>query len=153
MIYPTIIDQIIITLPNILRNRDERIIEKMETKYGTITKEQLEEYKKQLHAMVHWLLVYKEKNYEELDEYFSSILFRINGLNSVLNYPPNILGLMATLESARLENQNENFDFKKYRKAVLDAHTIIDKIGESDEKKDIHNDQITDAVNTTPIAT
>ena len=141
MIYPSLIDLIIMTTPG-LNNTGERNTEEMETKYGTITQEQLEEYKTQLHAMVHWLLVYKEKNYEGLDEYFSSILFRINGLNSVLNYPRNMLGLMATLESARLENLSEEFNFKKYRKAVLDAHSIIDKIGEPEEEKEINNDKV-----------
>lgn len=128
MIIPTIIDQIIFSLPGY--DIDERKFEKMETKYGTVTEEQVSEYKKQLHAMIHWLLVYKEKNYEDLDNYFSSVLFRINGLNSILNYPPNMLGLMTTLESARLENLNPEYDHKKYRKAILDAHAIIDRIGE-----------------------
>lgn len=132
MIYPTIIDLILLTNPGV-RKLDERNTAIMETKYGTITKEQFEEYKKQLHGMIHWLLVYKEKNYEDLDAYFSSVLFRISGFNSVLNYPPNILTLMATLESARLENLKEDYDHKKYRKAILDAHSIVDKIGEYEE--------------------
>ena len=133
MIFPNLIDLIILTSTR--GEYSERKLEKMETKYGTITQEQFEEHKKQLHAMIHWLLVYKEKDYADLDNYFSSVLFRINGLNSVLNYPPNMLTLMATLESARLENQNPNFDHKKYRKAILDAHAIVDQIGEYEIKK------------------
>lgn len=136
MIIPDIVDMLtIISISESNMNNGERNIEIMETKYGTITKEQFEEYKKQLHGMIHWLLVYREKNYDDLDNYFSSVLFRINGFNSVLNYPPNMLTLMATLEAARLENQNPNFDHKKYRKAILDAHAIVDKIGMFEENK------------------
>jgi hypothetical protein len=107
----------------------ERIYGEMDTKYGTISKEQFEEFKSQLHGMVHWLLLYKEKNFEKLDDYFSSVLFKINGLNSVMNYPSNIMMLITTLEAARLENQKDECDYNKYRKAILDAHSIIDKIG------------------------
>lgn len=134
MIIPTIIDLITMSPINEMSNNGERNTDEMETKYGEITTEQFEEYRKQLHGMIHWLLVYREKNYEDLDSYFSSVLFRINGFNSVLNYPSNMLTLLTTLESARLENQNPNFDYKKYRKAILDAHSIIDKIGKTENK-------------------
>lgn len=139
MIIPNIIDLVILTSSRC--ESHERKTEKMETKYGTITKEQFEDHKKQLHAMIHWLLVYREKGYEDLDSYFSSVLFRINGLNSVLNYPPNMLTLMATLESARLENLNPNFDHKKYRKAILDAHAIVDKISEYEEQRYVSEEE------------
>lgn len=126
MINPRILDQILLMTR---MDKEERIYGEMDTKYGTISKEQFEEYKKQLHGMVHWLLLYKEKEFEKLDDYFSSVLFKINGLNSVMNYPSNIMMLLTTLEAARLENEKEDCDYNKYRKAILDAHSIIDKIG------------------------
>jgi hypothetical protein len=94
---------------------------------------QIANYKKKLHNNVHWLLIYKEENYEFLDEYFNSLMLRINGLNRILFYPIHIIELYNVLESAREILNSENFNFKTYRKLILDAHTFIDKLPEVNE--------------------
>ena len=43
----------------------------MKHKYGEFNQNQIANYKKKLHNNVHWLLIYKEENYEFLDEYFN----------------------------------------------------------------------------------
>lgn len=93
-----------------------------------LTSEQYEDFRNELHKKIHWLLIYKEKGYIHLDEYFSSLMFKIGGLNSLLGYPPSIMDLLCLLESARQENLKPDCDFKLYRKAILDAHSAIDRI-------------------------
>ena len=78
-------------------------------------------------------MIYKEENYEFLDEYFNSLMLRINGLNRILFYPIYIIELYNVLESAREILNSENFNFKTYRKLILDAHTFIDKLPEVNE--------------------
>lgn len=102
----------------------------MKHKYGEFDQNQIANYKKKLHNNVHWLLIYKEENYEFLDEYFNSLMLRINGLNRILFYPLCIIELYNVLESAREILNSENFNFKTYRKLILDAHTFIDKLPE-----------------------
>ncbi len=111
----------------------------MESKYCGVSLEQLEGYMTKLHKKVHWLLIYREENYSLLDEYFSSLLFKIGGLNAVLGEPWELLDLMSTLEAARLENRKEDGDFKIYRKAILDAHSIIDKFVDRIRLQDLEN--------------
>lgn len=90
--------------------------------------QQVEKYKKQLHDTIHWLLIYKEKRYSGLDDYFSSVLFRINGLNSMLDYPEEMVELVTLLEAARMESHKDTCKHKVYRKAILDAHAVVDRI-------------------------
>lgn len=100
--------------------------------YGTFSSSQIKEQKKSLHNSIHWLLIYKEENYEYLDTYFDALLTRIGGLNDLLFYPPELVTLLSLLQAARTEAAKEDFTFKKYRKLILDSHSLIDKIKESD---------------------
>lgn len=99
----------------------------MNYKYGNLPAKQIHEEKEKLKDAVFILLPYKESNYELLDKYFESLLFRINGLNKLFMNQPEIITLMSLLESARYEDS-----FVKYRKAVLDATALVDFIKESD---------------------
>lgn len=58
----------------------------MEYLYGNFTEEQIKKVKSQMHNMIHWLLIYKEQDYDKdkLDRYFQSVLMRISGLNELL---------------------------------------------------------------------
>ena len=99
----------------------------MNYKYGILPAEQIHKEKESLKDAIFILLPYKESRYELLDKYFESLLFRINGLNSLFMHPPEIIKLMSLLESARNEDS-----FMKYRKAVLDATALVDAIKERD---------------------
>ena len=90
--------------------------------YGSFSEQQMKEQKKILHGSVHWLLLYKENNYDKLDVYFEYLLRRISGLNT----------LLSTLQAAREELSNPKFDFHVYRKLILDSHSLIDQIKECD---------------------
>lgn len=102
--------------------------------YGYFDDEQFNAFKSKLHKELFWLLLYKdpktkdEYKHVNFDKYFDGLMRRINGLNALLSYPPEIVSIMANLEAAHLECSNEDFDFQIYRKLVLDAHALVDKI-------------------------
>ena len=102
----------------------------MEHKYGSFSENQMSNYKKKLHNNIHWLLVYKENDYKLLDEYFNTTLLKLNAMNELLSYPNDIVSLYETLEAARLVLNSDDFNFKTYRKLILDAHSLIDKLPE-----------------------
>lgn len=96
-------------------------------KYGTLPQSQIHKEKEHLQGAVFKLLPYKEEGYEFLDAYFVSLQQRINGLNHLFGEQAQVLRLMEILEAARYET-----DLKNYRKAVLDACSLIDEIEEGD---------------------
>ena len=85
---------------------------------------------------MYWLLLYKDPktceqySYVDFNKYFDGLMRRINGLSSLLSYPVEIVSIMSTLEAAFLETKKDDFDFQIYRKLVLDAHALVDKIKE-----------------------
>lgn len=102
----------------------------MDHLYGTFTAKQIADHKKALHNSIHWLLIYKENGYEDLDRYIFNLIVRISGLNDLLMNPPVIVSLLSILQALREENQKPDCDKKLYRKLVFDAHSIVDKIKE-----------------------
>lgn len=107
----------------------------MKSRYGEIPQTQLEGYKVQLHKELFWLLVYKDpktvEQYKDVDvkKYITFLVKKLSGLNELLNCPPQLIGLMAYLEAAKLELDNTPFDYRAYRKLVLDAHSLLDELG------------------------
>lgn len=96
-------------------------------RYGSFTEEQFMEFKKKLHSKIHWMLIYYENDEydnEYLKNYFEGLMKYINGVNDILNNSPVVIELMATLQMAF----NEFNDIKAYRKYVLSAHNIVDRL-------------------------
>ena len=106
----------------------------MENRYGWFDEEQFEGFKKKWHRELFWLLLYKDPKtadqyvHVDFDKFFEGLMRRINGLSALLFYPIEIVNIMANLEAAYLETQKDEFDFGVYRKLVLDAHALVDKI-------------------------
>ena len=102
----------------------------MESIYGNFTDEQFAEYKTKLHSKIHWLLVYKEENYglDVLLNYFDTVMCYIGSLNEMFKCNPLIIDLLATLQVSLDELKKQNFSFKIYRKNILEAHSIIDRL-------------------------
>lgn len=106
----------------------------MEHLYGTFDCQQIEKYKVKLHKELFWLLLYKDPKtkdeYENVDfeKYFTYLMKKLDGLNSLLSYPEDLVALLSLLEAAFLETKKKDFDYFVYRKLVLDAHSLIDKI-------------------------
>jgi hypothetical protein len=107
--------------------------------YGEFEENQFEEYKKQLHKKLFWLLIYKDPNTKDqfpmvddvvFENYFYSVMAEINSLNSLLFYPVELCSIVVLLQEALMETQKDDFNYKAYRKLVLDAHGLVDKIKE-----------------------
>lgn len=106
-------------------------------KYGDYSSAQISSVKKTLQKSIFYLLLYVDPQtrdqYPEIDvnKAFQSLQFRINGLNSILLEPPELVETMGYLESAQ-QIWNNEFDFATYRKLILDAGAEIMKVKEVD---------------------
>ena len=105
----------------------------MQYLYGEFSDKQIDEAVKQMHKDIHKLLLYKAedvttkifKSDEEFLKFFSNTLFRFGGLNELLGEPPTMVSLMSTLQAAYDLVKSDSYQFKKYRRAILDCHGYI----------------------------
>ena len=95
----------------------------MDYKYGTLSPRQIKKQKQYLQKSIFQTIPFREENYEFLDARFVSLLQQLDGLNRLFNEQPVIITIMSLLEYARTED-----NFVKYRKAILDATALVDKI-------------------------
>lgn len=108
----------------------------MHHKYGKFNKTQISEIKQALRKQIFFMLIYVDpetnEDYKNVDvnEAFVHLLYKIGGLNSILCEPPELVTVISLLEAARIEYNSENFNFKIYRKLVLDSGAEILKIKE-----------------------
>lgn len=101
--------------------------------YGVFSDEQISQNAKYMHRDIHKLLMYKDKEivqkvFESDDDfklYFFNLLTRFGGLNDLLGAPYEMVMLMSTLQVAFKEVQKESFDYKFFRKLILDAHGYL----------------------------
>lgn len=93
--------------------------------YTEVPPNQIAAEKSHFISAIFKLLPYKEDNYDFLDNYFESVLQQLIGFNKVSGYQPVTLSVINLLEYARQED-----DFKKYRKAILDACGMVKLIEE-----------------------
>ena len=106
----------------------------MRTKYGEFSQKQIQKTKKEIRKNVIFLLSIADpelkKEYEHIDvnAAFHSLLEELSGLTELLFCPPELVTVMSLLEAALKEYNRSEFDFGKYRKLVLDAHNLVDKI-------------------------
>ena len=64
--------------------------------------------------------------------HFDYIITRLNNLNKLLIDRVEIIDVISMLHSARLEYRKSDFDFKVYRKLVLDAGAEVERLKEGD---------------------
>ena len=83
--------------------------------------------KKYIRSAIYKLLPYKEESYEYLDNYFVSVLQLLKGFNEISGNQPEVISIMSKVAYARKAE-----DFKEYRKAILDACSLVERIKESD---------------------
>ena len=107
----------------------------MRNLYGNFDDEQIKNYKVKLHKELFWLLIYKDPKTKneylnvDFNKYFDGLMRKIDGLNELLFFPTEIVAIMSLLEAALIESRKTDFDYQAYRKLVLDAHSLVDKIG------------------------
>lgn len=106
----------------------------MISKYGSLSVDDLKEYKDKLHRKLFWLLLYKdpdtkdEFSYVNFTAYHESLMCELNGLNDILLQPSGLAEILCVLQAAYNETLKETFNYKLYRKFVLDAHALLDKM-------------------------
>lgn len=107
-------------------------------KYGSFSIMQFNKYKNRMRKKIFWLIIYTDPEtnepYKDVDviTYHKHIMEQISGLSSLLFYSSKIVDILCTLEIALSVLEKEEFDFQSYRKLVLDAGAMIDrlKVGE-----------------------
>lgn len=104
-------------------------------KYGEFADMQISDITKYLRKRIFFLLLYAEDmesktNFPNVDlkQANTSLLWRISGLNKLLGEPKELVTVLSLLEEANNIIDNQNFDFVKYRKLILDAGAEIAKI-------------------------
>lgn len=116
----------------------------MEHLYGEFSDGQIEQYKVKLHKELFWLLIYKDPetrdqySHVDYEKYFGNIMRKLDGFNELIFYPVEIVSLMSLLEAALIETRKEEFNYPLYRKIILDAHNLVDKINVGRE----HNESV-----------
>ena len=102
----------------------------MDTVYGNINEAQLNDFKKKLHNKIHWLLIYKESDdfTVDFDNYFTELMKYVGAFGTVFNKDSSILEILTMLQMAYDESANDNFNHKRYRHYVLEAHNLVDRL-------------------------
>lgn len=115
----------------------------MKNLYGEFTKSQIAQTKKSLRSSIFFLLLCVDPKtsdeYKNVDinKSFENLLLRLGGLNDLLMNQIEIVTTMSLLQSAlkefnKINNINENFNFRLYRKLILDAGAEIERLKEGD---------------------
>jgi hypothetical protein len=94
--------------------------------YEEIPLSQIAAEKKYIRSAIFKLLPYKEEQYEYLDNYFCSVLQLLNGFNKISGNQPEMVSIISKIAYARTEAK----DFDDYRKAILDACGMVERIKE-----------------------
>ena len=110
----------------------------MKHKYGNFTEEQMSLTKKSIRKQIFFLLLCVDPetkdNYTHVDvsEAFKGLLYKLDGLNSVLGEPQELVDTISLLEEALIQYNEPKFDFRTYRRLILNAGSLIDTIREVD---------------------
>lgn len=108
----------------------------MKHKYGEFTNSQIAETKKMLRKQIYFLLLIVDPStrgeYENInvEEAITGIMYKIAGLNDLLLNPPELVLVLSLIQSALTEYLSPEFEYKTYRKLILDAGARILEIKE-----------------------
>ena len=104
--------------------------------YGEFTQNQITQTKKSLRGSIFFLLLCVDNKtaheYKEVDvnKCFKGLLLKLGGLNELLMNQPELVMVMSLLQAAMNEYNNPEFEFKTYRKLILDAGAEVEKLKE-----------------------
>lgn len=99
--------------------------------YGECTEHQLDFYKRKLQKKIFWLIIYTDLNtcepYKDFDvlRFHKNLIEEFSSFNSIFDFPDDFLEVVNCLNEALIILESEHFDFKKYRKLVLDAGALL----------------------------
>jgi hypothetical protein len=71
-------------------------------------------------------------NYKNVDviKAFDGVLTDVASLNDLLGCPVELVSILSKLNAAKLEYQDKDFRWKKYRKLILDSGNEVSKLKE-----------------------
>lgn len=110
----------------------------MKHKYGNFTETQMLLTKQSIRKQIFFLLLCADPktkdNYAHIDvsEAFKGLLYKLDGLNSVLREPQELVETISLLEEALIKYNEPEFNFRTYRRLILNAGSLIDAIKEVD---------------------
>ena len=93
----------------------------MKTNYRNIPSNQIEKQKQYFYGAIIDLLYKKEEGYPLLDARIQTLINQISGSNAIFDFQPEVLSIVAFLETARK-------DSAQFRKCVLDAANLVDTL-------------------------
>lgn len=99
------------------------------------TAEQIENEKKLLQKKIFYLLLIVDPDtadrYPNVDveAAFEDLFSDLDGLNEIFSHPTEMVNIAKKLAKALKIFQSDDFQYKKYRKLVLDAGSEVVKIG------------------------
>ena len=93
----------------------------MENSYSNIPSNQIDKQKKYFYGSIIDLLYKNEEGYPLLDARIQTLINQINGSNALFDFQPEVLSIVAFLETARKEPT-------QFRKCVLDAANLVDTL-------------------------
>ena len=107
----------------------------MDYLYGKFADHQIDVAVSVMHGEIHKLLLYKDRNTEDVIfessqdffKYFRSLLVRYGALNTLMGEPDQMVAFLSTLEAASEEvlKPKTEYRFWKFRKLILDAHGYL----------------------------
>ena len=103
-------------------------------KYGSFDISQFNKYKERMRKKIFWLIIYTDsetnEQYKDVDviAYHKHIMEQISGLSSLLFYSSKVVDILCSLEAALSILEKDEFDFQSYRKLVLDAGAMMDRL-------------------------
>jgi hypothetical protein len=104
--------------------------------YGEFTQNQIAQTKKSLRGSIFFLLLCVDNKtsheYKDVDvnKSFQGLLLKLGGMNQLLMNQPELVTVMSLLQAAMSEYNSLEFNFKTYRKLILDAGSEVDKLKE-----------------------
>ena len=93
----------------------------MKNVYDNVPSNQIEKQKRYFYGSIVDLLYKYDDGYPLLDARIQTLINQISGSNKLFNYQPEVLSIVAFLETARK-------DMTQFRKCVLDAANLVDAL-------------------------
>ena len=97
----------------------------MKNYYENIPSNQIEKQKRYFYGAILDCLFKYEENYPFLDNRLQNLINQVKGSNELFNYQPEVLSIVALLETAR-------DDHDQLRSCVLNAINLVDKLNGGD---------------------
>lgn len=108
----------------------------MQHLYGEFTQNQIAETKESLRKSIFFLLVCVDEKTTptevkiDVNKSFKGLLLKLGGMNHLLMNQPELVTVMSLLQAAMDEYNKPEFDFKTYRKLILDAGAEVKRLKE-----------------------